>query len=526
MPNKPSSPPSYLWYDYETWGTVPSRDRIAQFAAIRTDMDLNIIEEPINLFCRPASDTVIDPDAVCITGLSPLTLEQTGLSEWDFAKAVHSTMAQPNTCTTGYNSIRFDDECSRFLFYRNLLSPYEREWKNGNSRWDLLDVVRMTRALRPEGIAWPDHEDGSPSFKLEHLTAENGLSHAHAHDAVSDVKATIALAKLIRDKQPKLFDYAFSLRSKHRARSALDLESGKPHLHFSGRIPAKEHCLGIEIPLLVHPDRANEVIVIDIRQDPSWVMKYTADELRQWLFAKNEDLPEGVQRPPFKTIHLNRSPMIAPMSLMDDETATRLGVDRDALHLHEQWVHAQTELNRLALDIFTAPHDRKPATDPEQALYEGFISDHDQSLMNRMASEKINRDRWLDESHALQDDRLPPLILNILARHFPDDLTPEQRKNWNQERYLLLIKGDDSGRLTLPEAIAKTETLLAERVDDRALQDTLDYLKSRLEFWKDEHSVDTPPESEVASNFSDKKDSEDSADSNDYNESPNQLDLF
>ena len=483
MPNNATHPPSYLWYDYETWGTVPSRDRIAQFAAVRTDMNLNIIEEPINLFCKPDIDTVIDPHAVQITQLSPLELEQTGLSEWAFSQAVHKAMAQPNTCTTGYNSIRFDDECSRFLFYRNLINPYEREWKNGNSRWDLLDVVRMTHALRPDGIEWPRREDGSPSFRLEHLTAANGLAHANAHDAVSDVKATIALAQLIRQQQPKLFDYAFSLRSKHRAREAIDLVGSKPHLHFSGRIPASEFCMGIEVPLMAHPDRNNEVIVVDIREDPAWLLDHDADTLRTWLYSKTEELPEGARRPPLKTIHLNRSPMVAPLSLLDDETTTRLGVDLDAIQHHYRWVAAHPELNRLAMDVFTETQERATVTDPEQALYSGFISDHDQALLNRMRTGKLPPEQWLDNSHLLQDDRLPSILQNLLARQFPDSLTEQQLSDWQEQRRTRLVEEQDDRHLTLPEALQDTLALLAETPDDPALTDTRIYLENRLHYW-------------------------------------------
>lgn len=521
MPNKAYQAPSYLWYDYETWGVVPSQDRIAQFAAIRTDMDLNIIDDPIDLFCKPACDTVIDPEAVQITGLSPLLLEEKGLSEWDFAHAVYDVMATPNTCTTGYNSIRFDDECSRFLFYRNLLNPYDREWRNGNSRWDLLDVVRMTKALRPDGIRWPVHEDGTASFRLEQLTAMNGIAHTHAHDAVSDVKATIALARLIRDRQPELFDYAFTLRSKHRARAALDLETGKPHLHFSGRIPAREHCMGIEVPLFIHPERANEVIVIDIREDPSWVLEHSAETLRGWLYEKTENLPEGITRPPFKTIHLNRSPMIAPRSLLDEAAAERLGVDRDALNRHYQWVSAHSELNSLALEIFSVHGDRQAPTDPEQALYSGFIDDHDQALLNRLSSGRVAHSKWLDESHALHDDRLPTLIRNVLARHFPDALSEEQAQQWQSERQSILLDSADGNRRTLPGALEKTVALLAGNPDNKALLDTQKYLEQRLQQW----TAKTTPENRAdpAENFSDNPDSKTDTEPDELND---QLDLF
>ncbi len=474
---------SLLWYDYETWGANPQRDHIAQFAAIRTDLDLNPISDPIDILCKPSIDTVIDPEAVTITGLSPLKLTETGLNEWDFAQQIHTHMSLSGTCTTGYNTIRFDDECTRYLFYRNLIDPYAREWKNGNSRWDILDVVRMTHALRPEGIKWPVHENGSPSFKLEHLTKANGVAHENAHDAVSDVKATIAIAKLIKDHQPKLFDYAFALRSKHEVRKHIDVEGRRPHLHFTGKIPAIEHCMGIEVPLMVHPDRANEIIVIDIREDPSWVLDHSADQLREWLYSKTEDMPEGISRPPFKTIHINRSPMVAPMSLLDDEAANRLGVEIELINAHRNTVDQHPEILKLALDVFTSTQEYAIPEDNEHALYSGFIDDHDRNLLNKMAAGKIAKENWLNESHLLHDNRLPDIIYNVLARNFPDSLTQAQLDQWYQKRQPALISTTMGQAISLEDAIAKATQLISDFPENLALVDTKTYLSGLLEHW-------------------------------------------
>jgi exodeoxyribonuclease-1 len=426
---------------------------------------------------------VIDPDAVMITGLSPLELSESGLSEWEFAQQIHQHMSESGTCTVGYNTIRFDDECTRYLFYRNLLDPYAREWKNGNSRWDLLDVVRMMKALRGEGIEWPLHEDGSPSFKLEHLTAANGLSHEQAHDAVSDVLATIALAKLIKEKQPKLFEYAYSLRSKHEVRKHLDLIHHQPHLHFSGKIPAKEHCLGIEIPLMLHPDRNNEAIVIDIRENPSWVLEHDATTLRNWLYSKTEDLPEHAQRPPFKTIHLNRSPMIAPYKMLDDETAEKLTIDKALIEQHRQIVSDRPEIARLALDIFTENQPNLHHDDPEHALYGGFIDDHDRGLLNQMVKDKIPKHHWLDEAHALHDDRLPPLLTSILGRHFPEALNETQLEQWKASRRVALRSSNAGQALTIEEAKQKITALVNEHPESEPLADTLAYTEALEQRW-------------------------------------------
>ena len=145
---------TFLWHDYETFGATPRRDRPAQFAAIRTDAELNQLGEPLMLYCQPAPDFLPDPEACLITGITPQQCLEQGVPEYQFAATIEQAFALPGTIGVGYNTIRFDDEVTRFMFWRNLIDPYAREWQNECGRWDLLDVVRTAYALRPEGIQW------------------------------------------------------------------------------------------------------------------------------------------------------------------------------------------------------------------------------------------------------------------------------------------------------------------------------------------------------------------------------------
>lgn len=468
------TPDTILWYDYETWGATPSRDTIAQFAGVRTDMDLNPIGEPVNLLCQPNKDTCVSPEAVLVTNLSPLTLAKEGIPEWQFAREVQQIMSVPNTCTAGYNSIRFDDECTRYLLYRNLIDPYAREWQNGNSRWDLLDVMRMAHALRPEGITWPKHDDGSPSFKLEHLTKANGIIHESAHDAVSDVLATIALAKRLKDQQPKLFDYAFSLRSKHQARKQLDLAGHQPHLHFSGKIPASELCLGVEIPVAVHPQRGNEIIVLDIREDPSWILDSPTEQLSKWLYARTEDLPAGAKRPPVKTIHINRSPMLASIKLLHESLQDRLKLSDQKLATHRNWfMNNAVEVKEKLANLFT---NQSTISDlgsipAEQQLYSGFINNQDRKQLNQLVSQAPNA-TWLEAANFFDDERLPELIVASLARHAPSELDGIHMEEWQLQR-----KGYFEETNTLRNAATRTLALIKQHPENLALKDTLKWLK-------------------------------------------------
>jgi len=251
---------TFLWHDYETFGALPQLDRPAQFAAIRTNAKLEPVGDPINWYCQPARDVLPHPVASLITGITPQDALKKGLVEAEFAAKIHAEMMEPGTCTAGYNSIRFDDEFSRNLFYRNFYDPYGREYKNGNTRWDLIDLARMCYALRPQGIEWPEHEPGKPSFKLEHLSSANHIEHEGAHEALSDVLATIGLARLLQNRQPRLFDWALQMRNQHHVMQMLSPAEPKPLLHTSSRIPATRGCTTLVLPLSIYPDRKKTVI--------------------------------------------------------------------------------------------------------------------------------------------------------------------------------------------------------------------------------------------------------------------------
>ena len=361
---------TFYWHDYETFGADPARDRPSQFAGIRTDQDFNSIDEPLTIYCQPAGDMLPHPDACLITGITPQQAREKGVPEAQFIARIHQELAQPGTCAVGYNSIRFDDEVTRYTLYRNFYDPYGREWQNGNSRWDIIDLVRVCCALRPEGIEWPLHDDGTPSFKLEHLSVANGIAHEAAHDALSDVHATIGLAKLIRDKQPKLFDYVFKLRNKREVAKLINVVEQKPLLHTSAMFPASRYCTTLVMPLCVHPSNSNGVIAYDLTVDPMSLLELDSEAILERLYTPTAELPEGVERIALKTIHLNRSPVVATTALLNDDVAQRLQLDLPQARQHYQQLKAASGLVEKLREVFShnafAPH-----TDPDVMLYSG-----------------------------------------------------------------------------------------------------------------------------------------------------------
>ncbi|AZD94479.1 MULTISPECIES: exodeoxyribonuclease I [Pseudomonas] len=417
---------SIFWYDYETTGINPRCDRPLQVAGIRTDFELNEIGEPVNLYCQPSDDILPHPAACMITGITPGRLAEQGLSEADFMTRVHAQLAAPGTCGAGYNTLRFDDEMTRYSLYRNFFDPYAREWQGGNSRWDLIDVVRTAYALRPEGIVWPRDEEGRVTLKLERLTAANGIDHGHAHEALSDVRATIALAKLIRDKQPKLYEWLFQLRSKQKVMDQIRLM--QPLVHISGRFSAARSYVGVVLPLAWHPRNRNALIVCDLHLDPQGLLDLDAETLRQRLYTRREDLAEGELPVPLKLIHINRCPVVAPLNVLRGEDQQRLQLDMAEYKARALRLSDAQEVWRDKLAAIYASEDFAPSLDPEQQLYDGFIGDRDRRLCEQVRNAEpvhLGQEQW-----PFDDERLPELLFRYRARNFPDTLNGEEQERW------------------------------------------------------------------------------------------------
>ncbi len=427
--------PTFYWLDYETFGTDPARDKACQFAGIRTDMDFNIIGEPLVIYCQPTNDYLPAPEASLITGISPQLAMAKGLTEPEFIAAIHKEISTPNTCTVGYNNVRFDDEVTRHLLYRNFYDPYAWAWKNQNSRWDLLDVLRTCYALRPEGIEWPvDEETGNISFKLEKLSVENGIEHANAHDAMADVIATIEMAKRIKKAQPKLFSYLFELRNKKKVQALLDPVNMTPVVHVSGMLGSECSNISWMVPLVWHPTNANAMITINLAKDISPLFELDADALRERLYTKHSDLGENELPVPIKLIHINKCPIVAPAKTLTASDAERLGVNREYCLENLQRLKSQPDIREKLLQVYSQERvfeGGKPES-IDATLYDGFFSQADRTtldIIRETAPEKLGT---IEINVA--DERIAPLLFQYRARHFPETLSEEEQVRWQHRR--------------------------------------------------------------------------------------------
>jgi len=466
---------SFLFYDLETFGQDPRRTRIAQFAAIRTDADLNMIDEPVSFYVKPADDLLPSPIATLITGITPQHALAEGVGEAEAFARINDLMARPGTCTLGYNTLRFDDEFVRHGLFRNFFDPYEREWRNGNSRWDLLDMLRLVHALRPEGIAWPQREDGATSFKLEHLALANDVRVGDAHEALSDVHATIGMARLFKQAQPRLWDYALKLRDKRFVGSLLDVDALQPVLHISMRYPAQRMCAAPVLPIARHPYISNRVIALDLEGDIDGLLALPSETLAARLYTRAADLAEGEQRVPLKEVHLNKVPALVAWNHLRPADHARLGIDVARVEANAARVRAAGPALVEKVRQVNAGERVATPSDVDASLYDGFLADGDKALMSRLRTAPPTE--LAGYAERLKDPRMPELLFRYRARNHAQTLDAAERGRWNDYRRQRLLGDAGLGEQTLAGFRTELDALAVEHAADPTKLALLQHLR-------------------------------------------------
>lgn len=466
---------TFYFYDLETSGIDPRAQRIMQFAGQRTDESFNPIGEPQNWIIKLTDEILPDPDAILITGITPQKTLEEGYSEAEFLKLFHEVVLQPDTVILGFNTIRFDDEFMRATLWRNFYDAYEWQWQDGRSRWDLLDVVRMIRALRPEGIEWPIDKSGQQTNRLELISKLNNLQHENAHDALSDVFATIEVAKMLKAKQPKIFDYLFSMHEKKKLQSFLEQENAQPFLYCSGRYSSNWQKTSAVIP--VYSTEQGGVLVYDLRQDPLELAKLDDETLKAKLFLKNENTDVL----PVKNLKLNCCPAIAPLGVLDKASQERLSISVEVIQQHFNHFRAIPGFAERIGILFEQNQEVKKASyakenDPDFQLYDNFVSAPDKVKLRavRAADKTQLADLQLDFS----DSRLEKLLPRYKARNFPSVLSETEREQWEMYRSKRVMNGL-RGQLSIKDFLNRVSILSEQYADD----DNKQYLLQELQLY-------------------------------------------
>lgn len=458
---------TFFFYDLETSGLSARQDRIMQFAGQRTDMNLEPIGEPYNVLVALNDDTLPSPDALMVTGITPQKTVDEGYTEAQFARMLSEEIFTPDTIAVGFNNVRFDDEFIRHLLWRNFYDPYEWSWKDGRSRWDLLDVVRLTRALRPEGIEWPFDDKGEPTNRLELITQANGIAHENAHDALADVTALIDVTKLVKDKQPQLYEYLLKMRDKKQVQTLVNLDDKKPFVYASGRYDKEFAKTTVAFPL--SSGRHGAVIVYDLRYDPTPFVDLSADDLAAKIFATWEQRQaEDFVSLPVKELQYNRCPAVAPLGVLEQGDGwQKISLDAKTVQKHQNILLSHPDFAEKLRGIFENKPAFKKMPDPEAQLYDGFLNDRDRI---RVEAVRNADERELADFHPeFQDERLVPLLLHYKARNFPRTLSQDELQQWESWRAQHL-------QAQLPQFMAGLQRL-APTANDNDRQFTLQELQ-------------------------------------------------
>ncbi|WP_404399279.1 exodeoxyribonuclease I [Idiomarina seosinensis] len=422
---------TFYWHDYETWGANPHLDRPAQFAGLRTDDQFTPVGRPLKLYAQPTPDFLPNPEAVLVTGITPQLALNQGVNEASFSQAIEHEFSQPGTTVIGYNNIRFDDEVTRTLFYRNFYDPYEYSWQNGNSRWDLIDVTRACFALRPEGIEWPTRDDGRVSLRLEHLTAANQIDHGQAHDAMSDVHATIGLARLIAEKQPKLWQWAYKIRRKAALLDLFNWQQLQPLVHVSGFYGSQQRYLSVILPIAFHPRQNNAVISWDLRHDPQLIADLSIEQITEALYAnKQQRQRQQLAQLGLQIINLSRCPFLAPLKTLSGPAIQAAQLDMDTIAQRADLLLNQPDWRDKLVAVYEQQSTFSGTGDVDQQLYQGFFSQQDRNNMAMIRA--CSPEQLAGLQLNTEDKRLPELLFRYRARNFPATLSDQELMRWRQ----------------------------------------------------------------------------------------------
>ena len=450
---------TYVFYDTETTGTDTAFDQVLQFAAIRTDDELNETGR-FEIRCRLLPHIVPAPDAIQVTGIAPKRLDDPALpSHYEMACAIHDRLAAWSPAIfLGWNSIHFDEHLLRQAFYQNLLPPYLTN-TGGNGRADMLHITRAVCSLSPGLLTVPTDADGQPRYALDRIAPANGHVHADAHDALADAAATLHMARLVMNGAPSLWHSFTQLATKKAATRFVHTE---PVFHLFRR--AGGMAWTCVTPIAVNPDNQAEIRLYDLDTDPADLAKLSDDELAARAAGSN---------PPLTRLKTNQ----CPIALTPDQAANAGLAAPESLPLTRDRVDRLCNERELRERLLAALPPKQPAdtTHVEQQIYDGFPGATDESTMRRFHT--VPWDQRPALVGAFRDSRLRHLGNRLLFVERPDLLSPAYRKTCRDAVHRRLTATADTPWRTVPAAIAAIDRLLEATPETAGARSTLQQLR-------------------------------------------------
>jgi len=457
---------NYIFYDTETTGLSSYFDQILQFAAILTDANFNEIDR-YEIRCRLQPHILANPGAMHVTKISAAELTNPNLpTHYEMMKDIRKTLLswQP-AIILGQNTLKFDEPMLRSGFYQSLLPPYLTN-TNGNLRMDSLPILQAISLLEPTVVNFPLNAKGNKSFKLDRIAPANGFDHQNAHEAMSDVEATIFMCRLVKNNAPEIWDNFCSNADKFRV---LEFTKGKhPYAlirSFFGKVSVSPVAT-----IDINPDNRNEIIVLNLLNCPVELSSLSDDEIRSRMARSPK---------PILTIRANAMPSV--WSFVNfPELADYTKQDVQTLHSRAISLNELKGLKARLKDLYL---DNKTTFEVsqfvEQKIYDGFPSRRDENLMSDF--HKLNwEDRW-SVVQSFKDVRYIELGERLIYFHSPKSIPEARQKFWKHEiESKLQMTDTDCEWLTVPKAITQAESMIAknEGAKKTLLEGHLQYYKS------------------------------------------------
>ena len=444
----------HVFYDTETTGTRPAWSQVLQFAAVLTDDDFNELAS-VNVRCRLLPHVVPTPWALKVTGMAPTAVDRHPVSFYEMILGIHRQMKDWGAAYyLGFNSIKFDEEIMRQSFWQNLLDPYVTN-TGGARRGDVLSIMRAALAAQPDILNVPTGPDGKPVHKLEKIAALNGFDTSNAHDALADVRATVHMARLLRDRAPAIWDRA---QETARKQNAEPLVARPVPFVLHSRFGAGGYRL--VVPVCGVPGNGAAHIVFDLARDPTPLLALSADELVQAMAER--DCPLLTFRANAQPVAFERGDRRAPPpgDEPDDSTVRQ----RVALIVDNRGF-----CDRVARAAGLRAAAFGKSSLAEERIYDGFAPDSDRDLARRF--HLLPWEERLAVADRMQDDRLRVFAERLIWLHRPNLLERDRRAVVGASLLRRALIGDGARWTTV--ATARQE-LCPENDPDGAIATWLD----------------------------------------------------
>jgi exodeoxyribonuclease-1 len=400
---------NFAFYDFETTGTSPKFDQALQFAAILTDENLNELEVK-NVRCRLSDHILPSPIAMAITEVFPDDMLSPNLSAFDFSGELSELIEDWRPAVwTGYNSLSFDENVFRQMFYQNLHPNLYATQVQGNLRLDILKAVYACWGFGRSELKIPSFPSGKLTSKLDMLAPENGFANHQAHDALGDVRATIHIAKLIRDQIPEVWETLINNLEKSRLLGKLK----------SGQVFQLVERFGGGAPKIYTGAYCG---MSETNSNQFGFFDFEKSDVADFLSGNDELFSKAVEQSPklIRTVDLNKMPLLFPLS---DPSVEHVDA---ALAIQNS--SAMLEATGRALAGRYA--DRETPDQVEAQIYEGFYSNDDKRRLIQFQNSDWNT--RLTIVPTFDDARLKELGYRLVVLHAPD-IAPEPFKSefWN-----------------------------------------------------------------------------------------------